>query len=282
VRLLTHDVGDRVTLVAHRCARAPCATKGERAWVQEDLPVLTLDVCRTVAPSLGVEKLDAWLGADASVDADALGRALELLRRPAVDDFNMPGSTEFSVVARLGTLGEFVERARRAAALSPLEWALQRSLIGDGQFDGLLIALRGHDEIRASIRNEVRLKLSALGDEDVLDLLSRYESETSGARDVRIELDRAIADRSIFRVANADAARDRCADYIAIARPLLERRMLEKGLTYLPADFVGIASILSWQQSSPVRLRPLDAQVISSVCRIAACCGTWRGRRRLG
>src|SRR6478736_1850201 len=247
----------------------------ERAWVREDLAALTLDICESVAPILQISRLETAFGDDAQLDAGALRQAVDLLKAIPSDDYDMPCSAEFSAVARFEALDHVVKSAEEAVSLSELELALRLQLLGDAQFDGLLLALRGHDEdVRRRLRDDVRRKMAMLDDAQARALLARYQSETDADLDVRIELRADILSAADCKVSSGDEARDKAADYIVVHRPRLERAMLESGRNYFPADFLGIARILSWTSGRKSDLKRGDVDVVTSASRVSACWGS--------
>jgi len=242
----------------------------EKAWVLDDLRDLTIEICERVASSLHIAELEGKRRSETELDADAVASALARLRAVPVADFHMPGSKTFNASDRLSRLDSLVESMRMAAQLPALELALRMTLMGDGTFDDLLIAMNGHDDVRRALRDEARKKLAFLGDDKAVDLLARYEAETGENRRIRIVLDEDVA-RTTFRASTADEARDRCADYIAMHRPIAERRMLDRGATHFPADYIGLAQILSWTSSDPPEFTSWDRQIIAATSRVAVC-----------
>ena len=250
---------------------------GEVGWAKEDLRLLTLEICEQVSRILNLRAVDDALNRDAAVDAAALRGAVNLLKSVPIEDYEMPNAPTFDAQKRFETLDNIVSSAENAAALSSLELALRLEMIGDGQFDGMLIALRNHDDVRQKLRDVVREKLSFLPDADAIDLLARYERETDPAREVHIPLDAEILEKDSFRVGSADEARDRCADYVVRSRPILERRMLSAGSTYLPGGFVGIAKILSWTSTPNLNFTRAQRRLVLCVARIVVCWGAALG-----
>jgi hypothetical protein len=242
----------------------------EQSWIKQDLKDIAIEVCEGVARILDVPRLEKALNADAQLDTDALKRAVDRFRAVPLTDYDMPGVVDFIASDRLDALERLVRDAENAAALSELELNLRLLLGGDSDFEGLLIALNDHDDdVRGPLRKDVRTKLDLLDDRQAVEVLARYENETSESRLTHIELREGILEARDFRVSTANEARDKAADYVVLHRPRLARLMIVDGRFRIPADSLGIARILSWTTSRPLELTRRARQAALALSRVA-------------
>lgn len=268
----------RASYLLHRIAdtRARLATTPNLA--NEDLTELVLEVATEARRGISFARLERRLLAAAAIDVSSLAAAVRLFSGlgPGAFDLTYPNGARLDVNARLLSLEDLVASLETPEKLDQWEVVLRLGTLGDCGVDVLLMGLTSRVTEVETLRAMVSAKLDMVDDARLLTLLAQYRAETSPERSNRIELGPPICASDFLTNVAASELRARIAEYVTWVRPQSERRQALAGQSLFPADYVGVARILSWTPTSVADddLSPAESTVARSTARLSV---WWKG-----
>lgn len=254
----------RISDIEARVSSAP-------ALANEDAIEMVLEVGAELRRTISFAELENKFVAESRIDIEALRAGTNLLSSIPGEDFEATFSdgTPLDVANQLQRLSNLVEGLQSPEQLQELEVLMRLSLIGDGAFDALIMALTRRTQQIDQLESLVRGKLGLLDDAEALELWGQFLGETAESRTTRIEPHPDVVAPAFFDSSTSEV-RDRIAQYLTWVRPQLERRQMQRGQTQFPVVSAGVARVLTWtRESAGIQVTTADRVLARSVARLA-------------
>lgn len=259
----------------------------EESWNAEDLSDVCLEAAAFLREALGVPALERELASRSQIDIATLSEVTSwfaAVEQEAPRQYGMtfPDGTTYDWPGRIERLQTLIGGITQSEGLEEIEVVLRLGLVGDAAFASMLMALDADHPLRARLEQKLAEKLGLLQDDQALAFWAGLRREVDPSSEWSIALDPAVAPSDFFDLGDATSARTKISAYLARVRPLLVRKMFEKGNTTVPAGNLGIASILAWTARPSTRTwSPTDRAMIRALCRFVSCWRHVRGGDRL-
>jgi len=152
----------------------------------------------------------------------------------------------------------------------PLEIGLRFELVLDSNFDYLLMACEGKEDVFRQLEGLVLEKLKPLKEHEILLLWARIKGLFEGAAWTSpLKQYPDITPPPFWQNASLEKTRKKCAEFIVRLKPKIIRRMMDEGADGYRTGVAGVARILSFNRSlAPVS--NLDFLVVRNAAELVA------------
>lgn len=223
---------------------------------------------------MDVPILERQLVARSSVDVDALGKGVEILRKTLTES-SYKITTVFTI-----NKGDALQNLDRLVAsfkenpqlLSDMEIGLRLEFVGNLQFETLLICAASRPYSLKELVELAENKIALLSDDQLMDVWNRVQRWfINECRQVPQPIDKRLIPGTFLATKNLDEVRGKIARYFVLYQPRVRFLMIKANIHQWPVDGLGMAKILSWSSNGPnEELSDTLLIVAKSVGRIAA------------
>jgi hypothetical protein len=223
-----------------------------KAYVQDRVSDIALELFRTAASTVNVARLEAGVKGSVARDFDALRQVLDRLSRAGADAYEEHASGD------LGHFAEAIERARKLITttesllpdIEPLEIGLRLELVVERAITDPLAVLRRPSNLVESLVRDVAAKLKLLPETDLQRLWAKITREIqlepgTDPLSIRIPLNERVTTREFFDAAATRPLTELIARYLVDIRPRLVHEAFRSGQQGVPFPPVALAQVLS-------------------------------------
>jgi hypothetical protein len=240
---------------------------------RSDLASLAREVLEAVSEIIDFLQLERQVSSIHFIDFDALNRAATILDtaelgEPFIVSENRTIYPRVLIDELKGRIGQLQMEASTLDAetiLSAIDFPINRRLE-----EILICAARSPQRIE-SLLDLVKSKTQLLSDRQVAAIWSQVQREFSEERvSGRLIRDQEIVPENFLDYDNANAAKEKLAQFVVEIKPKLLVRMFSRRIFTSPIESPSVARILSWmREENTTALKEIDLVRVKSIARIA-------------